>query len=410
MKNIALLTVLIVSFNLANAQDKRFNLGAEIRPRLLLDDGYKTPKLVSENPLAYITQRTRLNARFQKGSLTTYISVQDVRFWGGDNHYKTLHQAWFILKPTRTVSVKTGRQLFQYDDQRILSSRNWNDYQVSYDAVLFQFNDTINELDIALTWNSETSKSPVFPDEKFRVFNFIRYERQLCNFHFSAIALLTGNTINDTTEHIHMRGTYGLNLNYKNNGFKIRSSVYYQNDLNNYGENVNAYCFSVFAKQNVFKQKASIGVGIDYLSGNDETNVNHDFQQTNHRFDILYGRRHSWYGYMDYFSSTPEQGLQDYMIKTEYTPVKNLTLQADYHHFLLAENIFNSEDQTVKMNRNLGHEFDITLKWEIIKEASFQAGYSFYLTTNSLKEIHNEELRFPQFAYIMITVKPVLFD
>ncbi|MEA3476851.1 MAG: alginate export family protein, partial [Bacteroidota bacterium] len=165
--------------------------------------------------------------------------------------------------------------------------------------------------------------------------------------------------------------------------------------------------------QNIFKQKASIGVGIDYLSGNDETNMNHDFQKTNHRFDILYGRRHSWYGYMDYFSSTPEQGLQDYMIKTEYTPAKNLSLQADYHHFLLAENIFNSEDQTVKMNRNLGHEFDVTLKWEIIKEASFQAGYSFYLTTNSLKEIkeiHNEELRFPQFAYIMITVKPVLFD
>ena len=210
-----------------------------------------------------------------------------------------------------------------------------------------------------------------------------------------------------------MRGTYGLNLNYKNNGFKIRSSVYYQNSLNNYGKNVNAYCFSIFAKQNIFKKKASIGVGIDYLSGNDETIINYDYQNTNHRFDILYGRRHSWYGFMDYFSTTPEQGLQDYMIKTTYIPIKNLTLQADYHHFLLAEHTFSLEDQTVKLNKNLGHEFDFTLKWEIIKEASFQAGYSFYLMTNSLKEIkevHSEELRFPQFAYIMITVKQMLFD
>ena len=116
---------------------------------------------------------------------------------------------------------------------------------------------------------------------------------------------------------------------------------------------------------------------------------------------------------MDYFSKIPEQGLQDYMIKTEYKPTKKIALQADFHYFMLAANKYNSEDKTVKISKNLGHEFGFTLKWKIIEEASFQAGYSFYLMTNSLKqikEIYNQELRFPQFAYIMFTVKPILFD
>lgn len=424
MKHIILLIILILSLNLVYAQDKSFNLGCEIRPRLLLDDGYKTPKLKDKKPLAYIIQRTRLNTRFQKDKLKTYISIQDVRFWGGDNNYKengifgnteslNIHQAWFLLNPNKNIFVKVGRQLFKYDDQRILSSRNWNDYQVTYDAVLFQLNDTINKLDIGLTWNSETSKSLIYPDEKFKVFDFIRYERQLYNFNFSLIGLLTGNTINDTTDSIYLRGTYGSNLNYKKNNFEVRLSGYYQDNLNNNGQNTHAYCFSIFAKQNIYQKKVSIGIGLDYLSGQDETNINSNYQSSNHRFDILYGRRHSWYGYMDYFSSTPEQGLQDYMIKTEYTPVKNLTLQADYHCFLLAKNKFNLEDQTVKLSKKLGNEFDFTLKWKIMEEASLQAGYSFYLMTNTLKqikEVHNENLRFPQFAYVMITVKPILFD
>jgi len=423
MKITVIFPIFILSLNIAYSQNKTLIFGVELRPRILIDNGYKSPKLFNKKTLSYISQRTRLNTGFRKDKLETYVSIQDVRLWGNDNNYKengvfgntesmNLHQAWFLVRPTKSISVKFGRQLFEYDDQRILSSRNWNNYQVTYDAVLFQFADTVNKLNIGLTWNTETSKNLIYPDEKFKVFDFIRYERHVNSFDFSIIGLLTGNTINDTTEHIYLRGTYGLNLKYKEKSFNTRASFYYQNNLNNNGENVNSYCFSVFAKKYIFQKKSSIGIGLDYLSGQDETNTSNSYQSTNHRFDILYGRRHSWYGYMDYFSTTPQQGLQDYMFKTEYIPSKNLSLQVDYHFFRLAQYKFNKENPTVKLNKNLGDEFDFTIKWKIIEDVSFQAGYSFFLMTNSLKQIkgvYNEELRFPQFAYIMITVKPILF-
>jgi hypothetical protein len=418
MKKSVLLFALFIYCGLISAQNKSFNLGMEIRPRFLLDNGYKTPKSINEKSYSYVTQRTRLNAGYERNKLQSYVSIQDVRFWGGDNKYKesgvfgnteslSLHQAWFAFNPNKTISLKIGRQLLKYDDQRIISSRNWNDYQLTYDAVLFVFKDNNKQLDIGITWNSQSNNSLIYPHQKYKFFDFIRFQHQLNNFNISVIALLTGNTINDTSNNIYLRATYGANLKYNNNGLKIRSSFYYQNNLNNNGSNVSAFCFSLFAQQNLLQQKLNIGIGLDYLSGNNETNIN-----TNKRFDILYGKRHGYYGYMDFFSNTPKQGLQDYMIKAEYKLNKKLSLGTDIHHFSLAQNIFDLNNPNSKLNKSLGQEFDFTLNWKIIDEASLQAGYSFFLITNSLKQImklNNEELKFPQFAYLMITVKPMLF-
>lgn len=423
MKKLIFLFVLIFSCGIVNAQYKSFNLGLEIRPRLLLDNGYKTPKSIDEKTYSFITQRTRINAEYEKNILQAYVSIQDIRFWGDDNKFKengvfgnteslSLHQAWFALKPNKTISIKIGRQLFKYDDQRIISSRNWNDYQITYDAVLIKFEKDKNNLDIGITYNTESTNNDIFPNSKFKIFDFIRYQQQINNLKVSAVTLLTGNTINDSSDQVYLRGTYGLNANYILHDLKIRSSFYFQNNLNNNGENVRAFCFSIFAKKDIILQKLNAGFGFDYLSGNDETKTSDDYIITNHSFDILYGRRHGWYGFMDYFSTTPEQGLCDFMFKLEYLFNKKINLQADFHQFYLAENKFDLQDGSSKLNKNLGQEFDFTLKWKIIDEASLQAGYSFYLMTNSLKqviEVNNEKLKLPQFVYLMISIKPFLF-
>lgn len=422
MKKQILLIALVFFLSPTNAQKKFIKLAAEIRPRILLDDGYKLPKLKNQETLAYITQRTRINIYFKKNKLESYISIQDVRFWGDDNIYKesgsygnsnsiSLHEGWFMLNLNKKISIKTGRQLFQYDDQRIISSRNWNDYQVTYDAVLLKFNDSANIIDIGMSWNSETSNTTLYSEKKFKLFDFIHYTRRIKNLNISAITALTGNTISDTSENINILGTYGLNMNYKKNDFFLRTSAYYQNNLNHNEWNINAYCFSIFGKKKLF-HFLTLGAGYDYLSGQDESNLNTDYQYVNHRFNILYGRRHGWYGYMDYFSTTPDQGLQDFMIKTEYKPSKNLKVQIDYHFFKLAQYITDVDNQSIKLSKNLGQEFDFTLKWQILNEVSLQTGYSFYLMTNSLKHlknVNNEELRFPQFAYVMVTVAPTIY-
>lgn len=421
MKRILLLLIFGLSIQIAFSQENEFNIGIEIRPRLLIDNGYRTPKTVKESTTTYITQRSRIKANLKIKNIETHISFQDVRFWGDDNIYKesgtygntesvSLHEAWFLINPFSNISVKIGRQLLQYDDQRIVATRNWNDYQVTYDALLFKFQDDFNKLDVVLSWNS-SSNNIFYPEHKFKIFDLIRYERQLNNFNISGILLLSGRTISDSSKTIAITGTYGLNLKYSKNRTNIRSSVYLQNNLNAYGQKTFAYCFSIFLEEYIIENKFSVGLGIDYLSGQDETNTNTDYQNTNHRFNILYGQRHGWYGYMDYFSTTPSQGLEDYMIKAKYLPLKKLTLSFDFHMFRLAQNKYNDSSTNSKLNKYLGSEFDLTLKYKYSKDVTLQTAYSCYLTTNTLlqvKSITNEQVNLPQFFYFMIIVKPNL--
>lgn len=418
MKQFILLAVpLLLFFNELKSQQNQLIIGAEIRPKFIVDNGYKTPLIKNEDAILYTCQRTRINATFSNNKYECFISFQDVRLWGDDDHYKTsgqygnssssrLHQGWVMLNLNSDFSIKTGRQIFSYDDQRIISARNWNDYQVGYDAVLMQYTKKSNKLDIAVNWNADNKNDNYYSSVKFRLFDFIRYETRITNFKFSTIAVLSGNTLRDTTSSIYLRGTYGINGKYMSDNINSRASLYYQHNMNTIGPKTSAYCFSAFAEKALFNRKLFLGIGLDYISGNDESKT----QNTNHQFDLLYGRRHGWYGYMDYFSTTPEQGLQDYMLKARFNIQKDLNLHIDFHHFLLAENILNSSNPNKTMDRKLGQEIDLKIKWEFLPEASLECGYSAYFVSNTLKqlkEIQGQSIKFPQFAFIMLTIKSV---
>lgn len=399
----------------ATAQNDTLELSAELRPRVIVNDGYAAPRAKGDDTPVYITQRTRLNAFFRNDKFETFVSLQDVRLWGADDNYNnsgvygdtkslSLHQAWVKLKIAQPLSLKVGRQSFGYDDQRIIATRNWNDYQVTYDALLAEYKADKHRLHLVLSYNADSKTDLFFPHEKFKVFNFIHYQYQLGRCTLSGIAVATGNTLTDTTQQVFYRGTYGTNAVYKTNLTNARLSAYYQHNLNDVGEATSAFCLSAFAERKLFK-KLSLGLGYDYLSGNNEGSTS----TVNNRFDILYGNRHGWYGYMDFFSTTPQQGLQDCMAKLTYKPQKDLSIELHYHYFILAANKFDGENASRKLGNQLGQELDFTMKWRFHEMATLECGYSLYKTTRTLellKKVDDKDLRMPQFCFIMLTIKP----
>jgi hypothetical protein len=401
----------------------QLTIDGEFRPRVMIDNGYKTIRLKSDPMLVYISQRSRVNFGFKKEKLETYFSVQDVHFWGDDDMYSSsgvsgnskginLYQAWVALKPTSEIAFKIGRQQFSYDDQRLLSARNWNDYQVTYDAVLFSWGKSKSKLDIAASWNTNGATDALYPKGKLKLLDFVRYEQGLGKFSLSAITLVSGNTKADTLASIALTGTLGATLQYKTKSFDARVTGYHQNALNSVNGDISAYCISAFARKSLLNGNASVGAGFDLLSGNDGTNTDASYKMVQHKFNNLYGIRHGLLGYMDFYTSIPDQGLQDFMLKSEYKITKELLLQADYHLFYLNNEWFDLVSATQLIDRNMGSEIDFTLQWKVMKEATLQAGYSFYITTDTVekwKKVYNKDTRFPQFAYIMLTVKPTFF-
>ncbi len=417
MKRIFFITFLVVAA--CNVVFSQFSISGEYRPRMIIDNGYKGLKPSGDPTIVSISQRTRINFGYGREKLETYLSVQDVRFWGDDERYSSsgllgntaslsVHQAWFALRPTSEITIKTGRQQFSYDDQRLLSKRGWNDYQVTYDAVLFKYDNGKSRVDVAGSWNTNGSKNTFYPAGKLKTIDFVRYEYKLDNLKMSAIAIMSGKTKADTISNLLLTGTTGIGAMYNKNGFDARLYGYYQTRLNKLNPPTAAWCLPLFVKQTLMGGKTSLGAGFDLLSGNDETNTDETYQKTNHLFDILYGVRHGAYGYMDYYSSTPDQGLQDFMIKADYSVTKKANLQLAYHYFRLSASKLAANGTDV-LDKSLGSEFDFTLKWKIYDFVSLQAGYSFYLTTPTMldvKKAAGQANKFPQFAYMLVSVTP----
>ncbi len=422
MKQLLLLLFFIFIINSLYGQENKFTLGVEYRPRSIINNGYQSPKPSNIETILSISQRSRINFGFQKDKLKTYLSVQDVRLWGDDNIYNAIatlgntkslgvHQAWFSLQLKPMVNLKIGRQSFNYDGGRLLSSRNWNDFQVTYDAVSLSVQKTSWKLDMALSWNAENTKNNLFPTEKIRTIDFIRYERSMKNLQLSAITIVSGNTVEENSGAIFLKGTYGVNGVYSNKTFDIKSSFYYQNNLNNKKSDISAYCFSFHTKHKFYNGKFAWGFGIDYLSGQDEKDS--EYNGTIHNFDILYGVRHGAYGYIDMFSNIPQQGLNNRMIKTEYNFSEKASLQADFHWFSLNANKYDLTNPSNTLDKDLGQELDITFKLKLMKDVKLQTGASAYFANKSFKQIknvHNIKTDFPFFGYVMITVNTNIFE
>lgn len=390
------------------SQEEKLIIGSEFRSRALLDMGYKSPKEYFDAPMLYISQRTRLNAEFQKEIFTAYVSMQDVRIWGDDDLYSgsgsfgnsqslLLHQAWISIKNGSKNTFKIGRQSFSYDDQRVLSARGWNDYQVCYDAFLFQRKDSLFDLDLGLSYNAINSKTVFYDPIKYKSLNFIRLAKEQKKFSISLISIYSAKTKSEISEKLLFTSTHGVNLIGKSKNWPYRISTYYQHNISS-DEKISAYCFSLNFGKSFSNNRIKSEIGFEYISGNNENNIT-----TNQRFNLLYGRRHAYYGYMDYFSTTPDQGLQDIYLRNTIKISKKLSSEITIHSFLLAEEIPGGT-----YNNNLGQEADLVLKYKFTDCANLEAGYSYFFRSNTLdylKNIENTKLFPPQFFYIMLSVK-----
>jgi hypothetical protein len=117
-------------------------------------------------------------------------------------------------------------------------------------------------------------------------------------------------------------------------------------------------------------------------------------------------------GYMDYFTKFPDDvkdaGLVNPYLFTSFNLSKKLTLKSDFHLFF-SQNKYVRKGEVI--DKYLGFENDILLIYKPSKEISTEVGYSWMIAEKSMEIIRGgDSSRFPQWFYIMVTVKPELFN
>jgi hypothetical protein len=92
----------------------------------------------------------------------------------------------------------------------------------------------------------------------------------------------------------------------------------------------------------------------------------------------------------------------------KYNAKDNLTFFADIHGFAAANTLSNGAGG--ELDSYLGTEVDLMVRYNLTKMINIEAGYSFMKATNSMasaavKNVTTPDLS-PQFAYVMLNIKP----
>ena len=426
-------TLLYLTFSLLIISQTKGQLvfKGEFRPRFEYRGGYAIILPKGEQPVLTVSQRSRLGAYYQTGILTFGLGIQDVRVWGSEDMYSytgvtgssgsvDFNEAWIGIKPYKEGFIKIGRQYWVYEDERLLAQRNWSQPEVKYDAVLFQHIQNKLQVDVGLSWNNlvENYAEADYSNDKMKSLNFLYVKKGITDWMYvSAMALASGFTKTDSTTDVNWQGTYGGYLSVKKGGISALGSGYYQNGQNRKGKLTNAYMFSVSGDY-LIKKKYSVGVLVDYLSGNNQDNSDPSYTLKSHSFDNLYGARHKVFGHLDYFNNLPKStgngGIVDIALRLKYIPVTNATIGADFHFFSLQNNVKDKTTETTSyLTKNLGQELDLYVSWDISKILNLRGGYSFYLVTDSMEKLQGiapGNSAFPTWIWVMITAKPIFLD
>lgn len=381
-------------------------------------DGFKIPNAEGKDPGIFISQRTRLGLTYSSGLLNAQVTLQDARIYGQFASSATeastgLYEGWAEVLLVPGGTLKVGRQTIKYDDSRLFSSPAWSNTGTTHDLAFFKYQLDDWQLHLGMAYNnsSEISSETLYANTvKYRSLNYAWLSKEvLPGWKVSGIFVDEG--LQDTVgvglayKKIQMNHamTYGGNCSYQtpNNQLSILGAAYFQSGKNVKGKEMSGSLFALKVDYSPLSYLA-LNAGADYLSGDDQPL---DKKQTN--FKKLYGADHTFNGIMDYWDTPLEQGLLDFY--GGFSPKISQSLNAD-----VAYHVFRTDRVLSNGGKKLGSELDLVLNCRLNTQSMLQAGWCWYFVNDNTllaKKISaGTKINPPQWAYVMLTIRPTLFN
>ena len=415
-----LLTSLLIPIQLQAQFEEaggEFSIDINLRPRFEYRNGYNYPRMETDKPSAFISNRARVGFNFDNGFLSTRMSAQDVSLWGqktqNDNEGErfTLNEAWAQVKHN-DFFARIGRQPLNYDDGRILSVSNWTPTGIWHDALKVGFENKFNTLHLILAYNQSRilTNSGNYYDaigQPYQNMQTLWYQyRNGGGFRASALFINLGFETGDpeaeplVSEKVYMQ-TMGTNIGYSNNLWNIMGTAYYQMGRNINDQEVSAYMLALRGGYNINRTFSLYG-GTEFHPGQDPDSEKKSYM------DLLYRSNHTFMGAMDYFSGNDYYGVFHKYIGIIWNSGKKLSMDLSYHHFN-SDNAIEVKGNDIK---NLGSEIDLKFNYPIRNYIMLEGGYSFMFATDAMpiaKGRPGNPNSWQDWAYVSLTINPAIF-
>jgi hypothetical protein len=371
------------------------------------------------NDDSWFLNRFRLSLQLKPSDwITFYVQAQDSREMGskranipgvlgaeGDNPFD-LRQAYIEIGNENEfpLSLKAGRQVLLYGDQRLIGPLDWSNLSRTFDAAKLRWtgNDGL--------WVDAFVSSVVVPDRN-------GFDESDWNSVFSGVyAHIPSFGIQDTE-------LYVLNLDDTNRGdhfvtlgthiksqpgklgawdyeaeFAVQTGTAGGKDLSAFA----SYIEGGYTFANAWKPR----IGLEYSYGSGDGNAADGKQGA---FQNLYPTNHPHYGYMDVFSWS---NMHDAVLHLSAKPTAKLTTSLDWHSFWLA----NTADSWRRANAKTtvrtadaaasnyaGSELDALVSYAACVNFTLTAGYSHFFAGSYLNDTGAGSDA--DFVYVMTSVK-----
>ncbi len=397
----------------------QFTLTAEVRPRSEFRNGFKTPTSDDKDAAFFTEQRSRLYMDYKDEKYKFRLSLQDVRLWGEvpqifkqEDGNTFISEAWGQYFVTDKFSVKAGRQIISYDNQRFLGGLEWSQQGRRHDALLFMYEDkeAKSKFHAGFAFNSDDDVAePALLQSvganfysvggNYKALQYAWFNKEFDKGKISLLALNAVTQNPDTTNS--SKQTFGVIGNVPVGKMTLGGDFYYQ--TGKIGQNnVNAFLAGLYA---TFKTKVTpFTVGVEYISGKDDDDTSSDI--TN--FSPDYGTNHAHNGFMDYFFVGPANGnvgVMDIYLKTKFK-LKKGALIVHAHEFMTGSTQLDSENR--ELSKSMGLELDFVYAVKLAPSVTWNVGYSQLFGTDTLIDIRPGNQKLNSWGWMMITFKPTL--
>lgn len=424
-------------FMAADVYAQSVEITGQVRPRYEMRHGYSQLIPEGEQAANFVSQRTRLNIGYADDMFRFGLSVQHIGTWGetgtmrmNDVNGASLHEAWGEVIISPKFSLKVGRQVLSYDDQRIMGGVDWAQQARSHDAALVSIKPRdVCSIDVGFAYNarSQTNFREYYGTFNYKALQFAHWQSKFGNLGASVLFLNTGVAWIDGSdtlpggrpkEKVAYNQTMGFRLTYKEGSVAINGAFYYQTGklsvdmdddlISETTVKMSAPYFAVDASY-LFTPEFKVGIGVEYLSGNSMKEPS----DKDKSFKPWFGTNHKFNGWMDYFyvgNHMVSVGLLDIYVPLIYEKDK-FSASLIPHFFAAANDIYAYSGSSMEdFSKFLGTEIDLGLAYAVAPNVKIHAGYSQMLATESMEVLkRGDRSRGNNWAWVMIDFKPTFF-
>lgn len=400
LRSVSILIALVALAASAQAQD--FKVYGQMRERTELDARFLNNAVPMD---AFHLFRTRLGLN---AKLSDRISItaefQDSRTFG-EERTKTgamttqngsapafdMRQGFIEVGgiADNAVTLRLGRTLLPYANERFMGLNDWGNFGQSFDAGRFRYAKDDVMLDVfgaALMRNANSNSAPNYTRDVFLLGTWFQWKPTTTTSQLHAFYLYDNPATTQSAQYRHTAGIHA-NGNYSGLDYELDAAYQFGSVTRAMGapvEDVSIAANMIGVRVGYTMKDAwnlRLAAGIDRLSGNDPADA-----KTYGAFSTLYGTKHRFLGFMDYFTDIPNQtlglGIQDIVVQFSFVPEDtDIKFAGDFHIFsTVVDPLEVASLKAVNPNytTGIGQEFDLTVTWKMFDKLGMTAGYSIF--------------------------------